>query len=295
MSSGAAVEFVEHVVVVDDAAAGANGNALTLEHVRQQGLADDRFDFDTSWRTVLPDDVLTLIYTSGTTGTPKGVEITHANLLAQASAVAQVLDLRFGDRITSYLPSAHIADRFTGLYALALFDVQVTVVHDIKRIAQALLDCRPTTWVAVPRIWNKLKQAVEHAVADESDETRRRTVEQAIATGTRRTRSIQARNGSTRPSGTPTKVAPWQSCGLPRPARSASPRARRDATRWTSSSPPSSRATCPRSPGSTSPPAFPSRWNEGHVTWPLVQQVPTTYGVWFPASRWNRRSLSSAV
>ncbi|MEU3619737.1 AMP-binding protein [Streptomyces sp. NPDC006872] len=184
--------FVEHVVVVDDDGAGADAGALTLKRLRQQGLADDRFDFEASWRSVRPDDVLTLIYTSGTTGAPKGVEITHANLLAQASGVTQVLDFRFGDRITSYLPSAHIADRFTGLYALALFGVQVTVVPDIRRIAQALLDCRPTIWVAVPRIWNKLKQAVEHTLDDESDETHRRTVEQAIAMGTRRTRLIQA-------------------------------------------------------------------------------------------------------
>ena len=182
---------VEHLVVVDDDAAGANGDVLTLDRVRQQGLADDRFDFDATWRSVRPDDVLTLIYTSGTTGPPKGVELTHANLLAQASGVTQVLDFRFGDRITSYLPSAHIADRFTCLYALALFGVQVTVVPDLTRIAQALLDCRPTIWVAVPRIWNKLRLAVEHAVAGEGDEARRRTVAQAIAAGTRRTRLVQ--------------------------------------------------------------------------------------------------------
>ncbi|SER12210.1 Long-chain acyl-CoA synthetase (AMP-forming) [Streptomyces sp. yr375] len=183
---------VECVVVLDDDEAAANAGALTLEHIRQQGLADDRFDFEATWRAVQPDDVLTLIYTSGTTGTPKGVEITHANLLAQGAGVAQVLDFRFGDRITSYLPSAHIADRFTGLYALALFGVQVTVVPDIKRIAEALLDCRPTIWVAVPRIWNKLKQALEHTVAEERDEQRRKVVEQAIATGARRSRLTQA-------------------------------------------------------------------------------------------------------
>lgn len=184
--------FVEHIVMVDSDGARTNGDLLTLDHLRQQGLADDRFDFEATWRSVRPDDVLTLIYTSGTTGTPKGVELTHSNMLAQASGVAQVLDFRFGDRITSYLPSAHIADRFTSLYALALFGVQVTVVPDIQRIAEALLDCRPTIWVAVPRIWNKLRRAIEDAVANEGSQTRRRTVARAIATGTRRTRLIQA-------------------------------------------------------------------------------------------------------
>ncbi|MFJ2556029.1 MULTISPECIES: AMP-binding protein [unclassified Streptomyces] len=189
--------LVEHIVVVDDNTSGtdgtgADGTVLTLEALRRRGPADDRFDFEATWRSVRPDDVLTLIYTSGTTGVPKGVEITHANLLAQAAGVTQVLDFRFGDRITSYLPSAHIADRFTGLYALALFGVQITVVPDIGRIAQALLDCRPTIWVSVPRIWNKLRRAVEDGVERDGDETRRRTVVRAIATGTRRTRLIQA-------------------------------------------------------------------------------------------------------
>ena len=50
--------------------------------------ADD-FDFESTWRAVQPDDVATLIYTSGTTGNPKGVEMTHANLLFEAFAVGR--------------------------------------------------------------------------------------------------------------------------------------------------------------------------------------------------------------
>lgn len=138
-ASGAAVQ---HLVIVD----GRVDNALTLDDVRAFGQANSTFDFEGTWRAVQPNDVLTLIYTSGTTGDPKGVEITHGNMLAQATGVSQVLDFRFGDRITSYLPSAHIADRFTGLYAHEIFGTQITVVGDIKAIAQALPDCRPTIW-----------------------------------------------------------------------------------------------------------------------------------------------------
>ncbi|MEU0029615.1 AMP-binding protein [Streptomyces sp. NPDC006335] len=197
---------IEHLILVDGDEAPARGDeiltvgdeakpaqdTLSLETLRARGRANTAFDFEATWRSVQPDDVLTLIYTSGTTGPSKGVEITHANLLAQAAGVAQVLDFRFGDRTTSYLPSAHVVDRFTCLYAQAIFGVQVTVVSDIKEIAKALPDCRPTIWCAVPRVWNKIKQSVEIGIESEPDAARRAAAREALETGFRRTRLLQA-------------------------------------------------------------------------------------------------------
>ncbi len=59
-----------------------------------------------------PDDILTLIYTSGTTGPPKGVEITHAQMLAQITATNAIMPADVSDRLISYLPLAHIAERW---------------------------------------------------------------------------------------------------------------------------------------------------------------------------------------
>ncbi len=146
---------VEHVICVDAQPDGT----LTLDDLDRG--ADPDFDFDAAWQAVQPGDVATLIYTSGTTGPPKGVELTHANLLAELDAVAGQLDLRSDDRATSYLPAAHIADRWLSHYSPMASGLQITCVPDARAIAQALPEVRPTVWGAVPRVWEKLKAALE--------------------------------------------------------------------------------------------------------------------------------------
>jgi len=141
---------------------------------------------------VQPDDVATLIYTSGTTGKPKGVETTHANLLFEAFAVEAILGIEFGDRITSFLPSAHIADRMTGLYTQEVFGTQVTVVSDGRNIAAALPDARPTIWGAVPRVWEKLKAAIEFAAVHEPDETKRQALQWGLSVAAKRAAALVA-------------------------------------------------------------------------------------------------------
>jgi long-chain acyl-CoA synthetase len=167
-----------HVIVVD---ADVDG-CLTLEHLESLGTKAD-FDFDSVWRAVRPDDIATLIYTSGTTGPPKGVELTHANVMAEFSAIVDLLEMQPTDRITSYLPHAHIADRVSGHYANMVLGVQVTDVADPRAIAEALPDVRPTTWLGVPRVWNKIKAGIETKLGTEATGIRRQLALWAIDTG----------------------------------------------------------------------------------------------------------------
>jgi len=176
-ASGVEIEFI---VCIDGSADGT----LTVDELIAGGAPDH--DFAAGWQAVEPGDVATLIYTSGTTGPPKGVESTHANLLTEAFGFAEVLDIEFGDRITSFLPSAHIADRFTALYMHEVFGTQITSVADPRQIAAALPDVRPTIWGAVPRVWEKLKAGIEHVVAAEPDETRRQGMQWALAVAAKR-------------------------------------------------------------------------------------------------------------
>ena len=169
---------IEHVICIDGPAEGATG---TLADLEAGGDAD--FDFDATWQAVQPDDICTLIYTSGTTGPPKGVQTTHANVIAEIELVMQVATAEFGDRQTSFLPAAHIADRVSTLYYMAYHGLQVTYVDDPKAVLAALLDCRPTVWFAVPRVWEKIRAGIEAKVNAEPDEARRKVALDSLAIG----------------------------------------------------------------------------------------------------------------
>lgn len=180
----------QHIVVVDADPANAPAGSTALTAFLEDGSAD--FDVLAAAREVSTDDVATMIYTSGTTGPSKGVEATHAALLAESRAVADVLGVRDGDRITSFMPSAHIADRLTALYWLVIFGLEVTVVAEPSQIAAAIPDCRPTIWGAVPRVWEKLKAAVEVSIDREPDEQKKGAMNWAFDVAARRVALLRA-------------------------------------------------------------------------------------------------------
>ncbi|MGQ0839787.1 AMP-dependent synthetase/ligase [Actinokineospora sp.] len=151
-----------------------------------EAVNDEGHDFEAAWRSVGPDDLATIIYTSGTTGPPKGVELTHANVLAVVDAVKHSYDLVAGERVLSFLPSAHIADRVVSHYASMLFGTVVTSVADPKQLAAALPDARPHYFFAVPRVWQKFKLAIDTALANEQSGAKRKIAGWALGVGARK-------------------------------------------------------------------------------------------------------------
>ncbi|HEX7293604.1 MAG TPA: long-chain fatty acid--CoA ligase, partial [Solirubrobacterales bacterium] len=175
------VETLEHVVVVDgDAPEGT----ISVEELEAIGEPD--FDFEAAWRAIEPQDVLCLIYTSGTTGPPKGVQLTHANMVAVWRACDEVQPTKPGGRMISFLPSAHIADRWAGLYAQMIYGSCVYCCPDPRAMVAYSIEVRPTVWGGVPRIWEKLKAAIEIGIAAQPDQAKRDATEAAIEVGQRR-------------------------------------------------------------------------------------------------------------
>ncbi|MCU1639866.1 MAG: AMP-dependent synthetase [Nocardia sp.] len=173
---------VEHVICVDGEPEGTIGLAAV-----EAAPATD-FDFDATWRAVAAGDVLTIVYTSGTTGMPKGVELTHANFMANAQLIDELGSCGPGDRVVSYLPDAHAANRWIAHYANLLRGVQITTVADRKQVLEALSDARPTLFVGVPQMWMKVKAALEGSVAAESSPIKRALAGWGLSTGRERAR-----------------------------------------------------------------------------------------------------------
>jgi long-subunit acyl-CoA synthetase (AMP-forming) len=147
---------VELTVLVDAAADGA----LALAEVETRGERGE-LDFEAAWRAVEPGDLLTLIYTSGTTGPPKGVRITHANVLAATAAFRETIPFPEGARVVSYLPAAHIAERDCSQYLPMLHGFAVTTCSSMAALAPALTEARPDWFFGVPRVFEKLKAGIE--------------------------------------------------------------------------------------------------------------------------------------
>ncbi len=175
---------LEHVIVVD-----GEGGDHTLDELMEM---DPEFDPAERVESIGPDDLLTLIYTSGTTGPPKGVQLTHRNLLFAVATADELLQLpERGGKVISWLPAAHVAERNAHYYLPVTKGVSVHICADPRRIAEFLPKVRPTWFFAVPRIFEKLKAGLEAMVAGMPDE-QREAAEQGLEASLRKVRAEQA-------------------------------------------------------------------------------------------------------
>jgi long-subunit acyl-CoA synthetase (AMP-forming) len=156
---------LEKVIVVN-----GEGGDLTLAELEAM---DPDFDVEPTVSELAPDDLLTLIYTSGTTGPPKGVQLTHRNLLTLTSSVDGIVPFpENGGKVISWLPAAHIAERGAHYYLPVTMGLTVTICPDPRKIIEFLPQVRPSWFFAVPRIWEKLKAGLESSMAALPDEQR---------------------------------------------------------------------------------------------------------------------------
>lgn len=115
--------------------------------------------------TLEPDTLATIVYTSGTTGKPKGVKLSHANILANVEASSKVIALRDTDTSLSVLPMSHMFERTCGCYLMLRAGVCVAYARSIQQLGEDLAAVRPTLLVAVPRLFERFLARIEQAVA----------------------------------------------------------------------------------------------------------------------------------
>jgi long-chain acyl-CoA synthetase len=182
---------LEHVILIDPAERALPEGVLALADVEASGREEEtQREVQRAAAQVAPEDVLTLIYTSGTTGPPKGVQLTHRNLMSTVRAVEAIVPFEPGARVISWLPAAHIAERNAHHYVPIVFGLQVTSCPDPREVMAYLPEVRPQWFFAVPRIWEKLKAGLETMLGGLPDE-QREGVERALVAATEKVRFEQ--------------------------------------------------------------------------------------------------------
>ena len=130
-----------------------------------------------------PDSPATILYTSGTTGSPKGVVLTHHNVLYEAISTQEKAGLTDRQRAVSYLPLAHIAERVLGLYGPQIQGSHIHAIGDPAELLGALGEVHPTAFFGVPRVWEKIKTGISAKLAADPDPANREMVQNAMAAG----------------------------------------------------------------------------------------------------------------
>ena len=136
--------------------------------------------FEAAARAVGPEDTVGLIYTSGTTGPPKGVVYSHNNIVWTLESARRVLELH-NEVLVSYLPLAHVAERFTSQWGSIYNGHEVYLCPDVAELLPYLLEAKPTAFVGVPRVWEKLMAGINAGLGAEPDETKRQMAQGAVA------------------------------------------------------------------------------------------------------------------
>ena len=152
-------------IVTFDASGSSSPAVLTIEAVAERGHARLMGEwgvgraFRDRTREIQPADLATIIYTSGTTGTPKGVMLSHANLLSNVIAGHTVVSVNDEDVSLSFLPLSHSFER-TVSYVYLAFGVTIVFAESIETVGRDLPIVRPTVMTAVPRVYEKFQARI---------------------------------------------------------------------------------------------------------------------------------------
>lgn len=164
---------LQHVVFFEDEGARELG-ALTLAELEASGGggggggdapgAQKQNPADGLTLIAQPDDLATIIYTSGTTGEPKGVMLSHANLISNIIESANHLDFSERDTVLSVLPLSHVFER-VAMYMYIYHGMKIHYAESLERLSDNLREVRPTLMIGVPRLFEKIYARIKERAA----------------------------------------------------------------------------------------------------------------------------------
>lgn len=175
------VDSVRHLVLLSEADRVDDPRAMTWDDFLARGrdttAVEERMD------RITPDLPATYLYTSGTTGNPKGVVLTHHNVMFEAVSTLDNAGLKGPQRSISYLPLAHIAERVLATYAPPFLGSHVHAIPDPAGLLGALGEVHPTAFFGMPRVWEKIRTGISAKLAEDPDPANQELVKNAMAAG----------------------------------------------------------------------------------------------------------------
>jgi long-chain acyl-CoA synthetase len=148
---------VERIIVMDSV---ETAHAVHMQGLISHGPTEADSEFDARSQSVTASDLATIIYTSGTTGVAKGVMLTHGNMASNIACSMEAFGFGTKDEVSiSFLPLSHVTARHVD-FALLYRGVVLAYCPDISQLAQALSEVRPNIFIAVPRVYEKIRQQV---------------------------------------------------------------------------------------------------------------------------------------
>src|SRR5262249_30826054 len=162
------LKTIRHVIRMDEAEIPGT---VALSEIRARGrdaLARDRDAVRKQAAAVAPEDLATLIYTSGTTGDPKGVMLTHSNLVSNVLGSVKVFhELSADDVCLSFLPLCHSFERTAGHNVALYAGTTIAYAESVEAVPQNMQEVRPTMMSSVPRLYEKMFARVNERVAQD--------------------------------------------------------------------------------------------------------------------------------
>jgi long-chain acyl-CoA synthetase len=174
------------VVVIEEADLPAGDRFLSWADLVERGAArraTGGAEVEQRTAAVDPDSPATILYTSGTTGNPKGVVLTHHNVLYEAWSTLEAAGLEGVQRAVSYLPFAHIAERVLGIYGPQIQGTHSYCIGDPAELLATLGEVKPTAFFGVPRVWEKIKTGLSAKLAADPNPDNVTLVQDSMAAG----------------------------------------------------------------------------------------------------------------
>jgi long-chain acyl-CoA synthetase len=165
-------KHLRHVIIMNEREDGSEQkNVQTFRQIQEKGDNLEKNNPDLLKKTsgeIKEDDVCTIIYTSGTTGEPKGVILTHRNIISNVNAALDVFPITKHDIFLSFLPLCHIFERMAGYYTALAAGCTIYYAESIEKVATNLQEAKPTIMTSVPRLFERIHSRILKNVESQS-------------------------------------------------------------------------------------------------------------------------------